>query len=264
MTSDAFNQFVIEGMTFSNSRLGTYLSCPYAFKKIYIDKIDIRASNFFAEFGLLIHECMERYFSGDLEAYELTSYYANMWFEMVLTPPPSYLKGISEKYRQQGFEFFDTFSYDLENWSVIGIEETVNFEFEGYKFTGRPDLVLESKATGENTLLDYKSSIVYKTLKSGKEKVDEKKLAGYHNQLYLYCYGIKKSIGMHIDKISIWYTRPSRIVTIDWDAKKEEEVMESVKRTLLKITADTSFEPDTTSSFYCNTLCNVRSICPFI
>lgn len=255
--------FIIDNMTFSYSSLTTFTTCPYCFKLTYIDRED-RAQNFFGEYGLLVHDCIEQYFTGKLEAFELSDYFLDNYYITVQTPPPPFPAGMEDNYRNQGLEFFDSFSFEMSKYDIVGIEDTVDFEIDDIRFTGRPDLILKEKKTNKNVLFDYKSSIVYRTNKyTGKETVDYDKLDGYHKQMYLYSYGLRKAKNLKIDKITIWFTRPSRMETIIWKKEKEIETIDWVRSIISQIKEEEVFNANNSNSYFCNFLCGVREICPF-
>jgi hypothetical protein len=250
-------------MTFSYSSISTYNTCPYSFYLTYIENKP-RINNFFAEYGLLTHQCFEEFFNRRLEAYELSKFYEDNYYVFCQTSPPPYPSGMEENYKNQGKEFFDNFSFDLSKYNIIGIENTLKFKISDKNFSGRPDLILQNKDSGENILVDYKSSIVFrKNKRTGVRYTDDKKLEGYYKQMHLYSYGIRKDLGLQIDKIMIWFTRPEIRHVIDWKKKKEEQTIKWVQQTLEKIFKDEKFKYDNSQEYFCNNICSVREDCRY-
>ena len=256
--------FITDSIRFSHSSSSTFHTCPLAFKLSYIDKVQPRAENFYGEYGLLIHECFEAFFRGELDAYELSQYYDRKYSEMIKTPCPSPPEGLEEKYKQQGKEFFNNFYFDRDAYEILIIEDKIDFELDGVMLVAKPDLVLKHKETGKTSLIDYKSSIVFRTNKrTGKETTDQKKLRGYYKQLYLYAYALRVHANIPIDEITIWFVRPERFLTTPWLPEKEEKAMRMLKELIVRIKAEEEFKADNSAPYFCNNICGVREHCEF-
>ena len=256
--------FITDNIRFSYSSSSTFHTCPYAFKLSYIDKVQPRAENFYGEYGLLIHECFEAFFRGELEAYELSQYYERKYLEMIKTPCPSPPVGLEQKYKDQGKEFFDNFYFDRDAYETLIIEDKIDFELDGIMLVAKPDLVLKHKETGKISLIDYKSSVVYRTNRNtGKETTDQKKLTGYYKQLYLYTYALRVHANIPIDEITIWFVRPERLLTTPWLPEKEEKAIRMLRELLVKIKMEEEFKADNSATYFCNNICGVREHCEF-
>lgn len=254
--------YIIDEITFSYSSLSSFSTCKYAFKLSYIDKVLPRESNFFGEFGTLTHDTLEQYFGGKLEAYQLSQYFADTFNTTVRTSPPQYPAGMLERYKDGGLTFFNNFSFDMDKYDMLGIEEKLTGNIKGVKFTGRPDLVLREKSSKLNYLVDYKSSTPFWTDKrSGKAKEDAGKIEGYAKQMHIYTYLLRTISNIKIDNIMLWFTRLDKKYIIPWEQKKEEEVTEWVLDVVKQIKAEETFEYNNSNSFFCNQLCDVREHC---
>jgi hypothetical protein len=66
--------YLIESMTWSHSRIGSYLQCPYQFYMKYISGMD-GTPMFFANFGSLAHSLLAGYYSGNLSAFQAETEY---------------------------------------------------------------------------------------------------------------------------------------------------------------------------------------------
>lgn len=254
--------FIIDEMKFSYSSVSSFVSCPYGFKLSYIDKMP-RESNFYGEYGTLIHECMEKYFRDELESFELSSYFSENYLDKVPTPPPPYPAGLDERYKNAGIEFFDNFSFDKSLYEMLLIEGKLDFPLRNASFTGRPDLILKNKETLVTSLYDFKTSAPFWVTKSGVEKVDEKKMSGYRKQMYIYTYGIRNHLGINIDEIVLWFTRPSRFYTIPCDIEKEKEAVEEIESVIDTIKKEEHFEYNNSNNYFCSHLCGVRKFCEY-
>lgn len=256
--------FIVDNIRFSYSSLSTFETCPYSFKLTYIDKL-LREDNFFGEYGTLVHDCFHQYFAKNLEAFELSGYYKHNYKDIVKSLPPPYPAGMAEKYYEQGLEFFNSFSFDIEKYDVLFNEEKIDFEFEnGVMFVAKPDLVLLEKETGKYILYDYKTSILFRDTKNGGETTDVKKLDGYHRQMFIYTYALRNhGKFIPVDEITLWFTRPNRKVTIPWNAKKEEATIKWLHKMVKKIREEDEFPYNNTNSYFCDNLCSVRLFCEY-
>lgn len=209
-----------------------------------------------------MHDCFEQYFSGNVDYYDLPEYFIKNFDVFVVTPPPPYPVGMVERYRDAGIKFFSEFDFPDKEYDIVAIESIVDFELaKGIYFTGRPDLVLKNKKSGKNVLLDYKSSSVFRTNKFGEETVDDKKIKGYHRQMFLYTKALREGAGIDIDEITLWFTRPNRKVTIPWSKQKEDVATKWAIRQIEKIKNAVDFPYDNSNKYFCDNLCGVRSHC---
>lgn len=255
--------FITSLIRFSYSSVSTFETCAYSWKLNYIDKLP-RVNNFFSDYGSLMHTVFEKFFRKELETWELAEEYRDNYEEKVKNDPPPFPQGMAQKYKAQGQDFFDNFDFNIDDYDILGIEDTIDFNFRGHDFTARPDLILMHKETSQYILVDYKSSTPLKVSKTtGKETWDKKKIEGYHKQLYIYAYAIRNYKFIPIDKIRLWFPRLGKELTIQWDMKEEEKVMNWLEETIVKIKAENKFPYNNTSDYFCNNLCGVRMACKF-
>ena len=255
--------FIIDGIRFSYSAISTYESCPYAYKLTYLDSLP-RQTNFYAEYGSFIHTCMEKFFKGELEAFELSQFYEDNYKLIVKTPAPPSPYFIDDKYKREGKEFFDNFFFPLWEYDVIFVEDAINFNIGDILVIARPDLILKEKSSGRNILFDYKSSAPFrKDSRTKKEIVDTKKLKGYYKQMYVYTYALRNFKDISIDEVTLWFTRPDRKVNYPFDLKAETEAIEWFTETIKLIKLDEQFPYNNENSYFCNQLCSVRDFCEY-
>ena len=254
--------FILNGIRYSYSSTGTYENCPYSFKLSYIEGAP-RINNFYAEYGSHVHETLEQFFTGKLESFQLSDYYRDNYSDKVkeLAPTPPY--DLDERYKIQGQEFFDRFSFPREKYDVLVVEGKTDFERNGVLYVAKPDLVIRNKETGRTILCDYKTSAPWRIDKrSGKEIEDKKKIKGYYNQMYLYTYALRHHADIPVDQIDIWFPRMKRVVSVPVDLVAEDEAMVHVEEIVARLKADTEFKP-LISRYFCDNLCSVRSLCEF-
>jgi hypothetical protein len=253
--------FIIDNIRFSYSSTSTFDNCAYSFKLTYLDAVP-RENNYYAEYGLLIHECFEQYFSGNLEMFEISHYYRDNYDVIIKSPPQT--SELGQRYKEQGQHFFDNFSFDKSDYCVLLSEDKIDFEIDGIKIVAKPDLLLRNKETNKVTLYDYKTAAPFRTDKrTGKEIADKKKLEGYYKQIFIYAYAVRNHKGIPIDEIAIWFPRLDRTVTIPWTQEKEDEAMRWLDSSIKKIKAEEIFAYNNSNPFFCENLCSVRKYCEY-
>jgi len=255
--------FILENIRFSYSSTSTFSNCKHSYKLSYIDDMP-RENNFFGEYGTVIHECFEKYFRGEVEYYDLSTVYRDNYDKVVKSAPPPYPAGMADRYKEQGQAFFDNFSFDKELYTVLSVEDKIDFDFDGSMFVAKPDLVLMEKSTNNYILFDYKTSTPFKINKeTGKETADKHKLEGYYKQMYLYTYALRNYRFIPIDEIRLWFPRLNKIVAVDWKLKEEEKVMDELKETICRIKEENDFKANNSGKYFCSNLCSVRKFCTY-
>jgi hypothetical protein len=257
-------EFIIGNIRFSYSATSTFETCKYSYKLTYIDSLP-REGNFYSDYGKLIHTCFEKFFTGELDTYELTPYYNQHYNSTVISSAPYSPPDIAQCYRLAGQEFFDNFSFDRSLYKVLLVEDKIDFKLtDDIMFTARPDLVLHELATGKFILFDYKTAAPFRTSPiTKKETADKKKMEGYYKQMFTYTYALRNYRAMPIDEITLWFTRPGRMVTIPWDKEKEKEAIAWLSGVIAKIKAEEIFPYNNTNQYFCNELCGVRKFCEY-
>lgn len=256
-------EFIIDNIRFSYSSTSTFDNCAYSFKLSYIDLMP-RKNNFFAEYGTLVHECMEKFFRGELEMFELSDFYWNNFDNYVVTYPPPIPFGMRDKYKQQGKDFFDFFFFDKSLYEILVIEGKFKFQLDGINFVAKPDLVVRNKETNKNVLIDYKTSYPFKLdKKTGELKKDFDKINSYYKQMYTYTYSLRQEMGINIDKIALWFPRADKTVSIDWNKDEEDEAVKWIVNNVKKIRKEEVFPYNNKNEYFCKNLCSVRDFCEY-
>jgi RecB family exonuclease len=246
--------FIIDNMTFSFSRLNSFLQCPYQFKLQYINEIK-GVQNFFAEYGSYCHSILEKYSKNELSMFELASEYEkNYWQSINFKAPPNKYVDLNQSYYEQGLDYFENFM-GFESYEILEVEKEVNFKIDKYKFTGYIDLLLKDK--NENLhVVDHKSS-------DPKSKNSEK-AQEYFKQMYFYSIPIFEEYGKYPVQLHINAFRKQQWFTEDFDINKVEEVKNWALETINKIKMETKFLPKS-DHYFCSFLCNFRNgICEYI
>lgn len=244
---------IIDEIRFSYSSLSTFHTCKYSWYLTYIEKVS-RAGNWWADYGTLIHQTMEKYFAEELETFELTDYVFENYEDIIQSKPSFLVK--EDVYIADTKRFFDEFRFPRDDYEVKFIEDKIDVDLE-YKLVVKPDLVLKEKATGKHILIDYKTSLIYK-----KGKLDEEKLTGYVYQMTMYSIFLR-NIGIEIDEVWLWFIRDTgdkvfyKFIPTD---ELQREVDKWILDTITAIRNEEEFTPNI-NKFFCQNLCSVSKFC---
>lgn len=251
----------------SFSRASCYDNCPKCYELCYVRKVDKR-DNAFAEWGSLIHSCLEKYFNGELELYELSDYYNDSYSEFVDCEfPYNAYSNLGENYKASGEEYLDNFDgVDEELYDIIGVEQEFHITVEDIPFQGYIDLILRDKKDGEIIIIDHKSA----------SSLKGKKLAEYTRQLYLYSEYIYQEYNQYPKLLVFNQFRAGTHTAIEFNKEDFDSAVLWLKNIVDSATSDESF-PDKISvdfayahkdisdfkrnDFYCNNLCSARAHC---
>lgn len=255
MLNKTDKDFLLDGMTWSFSRVNAYSTCPRMFYLEYLQQAD-KDSNAFAEWGSLCHSLFERYYTHKLEFYELSAAYEAEYEEAVPTPFPFAKMG--EGYYRNGKEFFDSFEGDYQNYKVVGAELKVELEIRGRPFIGFIDLLLQDK-DGHYKVVDFKSKSAFKSKEEKKH---------YALQLYLYSRWVFDHYGEYPIEMEFNMFRARQHEVIKFDLHDMLEAEQWFTKTIDAMYADHEFLDKIEMSggdhgdFFCDTLCSVGAICP--
>lgn len=240
--------FLLDGMTWSFSRLNSYDTCPRAFFLEYLECKE-KSGNAFSEWGSLCHSLFERYYKGELECYQLLDAYVEEYDDAIKNKFP--FPKMSTSYYHNGVEFFEQFEGDYEGYDVVGVEMPVRTKIAGRNFIGYIDLLL--KKDDEYYIVDFKS-------KSKFESEEEKK--HYAIQLYLYAQFVKDKFGKYPIGMEFNMFRARTKVKIQFTQEDMQFTMDWFTSTLKHIYDDEVFveKPD---EFFCKQLCSVSRFCKY-
>jgi len=245
--------FIIEDMIWSFSRLSSFHQCPYSWKLAYIDCIK-GENNFFAEYGTLIHEILEKYAKGEVEIYELSSIFQESFKKAIphKAPPNKYVK-LDQTYLASGIAYFEGFE-GFGDFEIIAVEKEINFKINNLNIKGFIDLLVKDKE-GNLHIIDHKSSDP-KSVKSAKAKE-------YWKQMTLYAMAIYDEYGIYPKQLHLNAFRKQQWFTIDFDEAQVDVVKNWVIDTADKIMIEEKFAP-LSDGYFCNFLCNFRNkICEY-
>lgn len=257
----------LDATIWSFSRLKLFLECPAAFKRVYFDHCE-KQNNAFAEWGSLGHSILEDYAKGNLMEYELGDTYCERYSEYVHHDfPPTRGTPLSEKYFDSGYCYFASFEGFPSNWEVLGVEQEVLFENDGFNFVGYIDLLVRDKHDGRLIVIDHKSKSAFKS---------EKEKAEYAIQMYLYSKWVYETYHEFPKELRFNMFRLQKEEVIPFNLEDYEAALNWATDIIVSIYNELDFwdkiylkyeasEKDISTyknnDFYCCNLCNCRNVC---
>ena len=237
----------VDNMIWSFSRLNGFgTGCKYCWFENYANKRKDGQNNAFAEYGLMMHEILEGLDRGELMMWDLLPLFETE-FEKVGKFPYNKYVDLRQRYYEQGVHYLSNYESE-DRYEVVSVEENVNVEIRGYKFTGYIDKLLKDKEDGKYIVLDHKSKSEFKSKKEEKE---------YARQLYLYAYAVKQVYGEYPKRLTFNMFRFGRVVDIEFDLKEMNEAIDWMVGVIEDIKQCEEF-PVTKDKFFGDELCNFR------
>lgn len=243
----------MQDWTWSYSRLRMFEQCPYAFFRKYIDGMR-GGGNFYSDYGGLVHDIHDLYYSGLLEKDEVERAFLNLCDTELTHKIDAQTRG---RFIAQGMRYFREGIYSPPG--VVFSEKRIDSELGGVKFTGIIDLLY--KDGGKTVICDHKTHDLRPRSKRGGTKSD-KELDEYLTQLFLYAKLAQKELGIDVDAVEFNCFRFGNVIR---EPVTEEAVDKAVKWAL-----DTVHRAEETEIFnpepdfwYCNKLCDMRFDCDY-
>jgi hypothetical protein len=252
----------IKNMVWSFSRVNGADKCRYAWYRQYVEE-DRGAPNAYAQFGTICHKTLEKYLKGELDIFTVSQYYQDHYKDYVTCNfPPNKYVDLGEKAYLGGKEYFDNINFDFDRYEILGVEKELNFQVGKYPFHGFADAIYRDRETVEIILRDHKSSS-FKYLKNGNvSSKDREHFKEFRYQEYLYSIPLIEEYGK-VDYLSWNMIRDQREIKIPFDEKEFKEAQEWCVKTIEDLEQEMLWLPDTSSSYWCNTICSNRGTCPY-
>lgn len=264
----------LDKMVWSFSRVNSYETCPKMFKMVYLDKNEDgtpmwpEEENAFGLWGTHCHECLEKYYKGELLSFELLDEYEDNYDEQVYMQfPPNKYKDLNESYHDAGTKYFSEFEDLSPDWEVVGVEQKIQLDLGGRKFVGYIDLVLRSVKTGEFVIVDHKSRAKF----SSPEELEH-----YSYQPYLYSQWVFETYGMYPTYLIFNMFRIGESVRVKFTMEGLQKALQWFHRTVDQIYQDTKFEDKIVidyrqkgkklseykfADYFCHYICGPREYC---
>lgn len=248
--------FLVDGMTWSYSRISAFEDCPYGFLLRYIKSTEVKP-NFFTQYGSFIHDILRQYYSGELDISKLPEYYMLNFWLCVTKKAPS--RKVFANYFSQGLNYLSD-SVKTPDGSIVGVEKSVSFCIGDKAFVGFIDLVTD--CDGELVITDHKSRDLKPRTKGGKYTKSDAELDKYLRQLYLYAIPIEKEFGRLPAALRFNCFRTGTEISQPFDKAKYKETQLWALDTIDKIRQEKQWKPNL-DWFKCKYLCGVSDQCEY-
>ncbi len=240
--------FLISTMTWSYSRLKAYEDCPYAWYLKYLE-CEKGESNFFAEYGSLMHKILEQFYTGKMKRSEMLPYYLRHFHTDIQHLAPS--DTVYWNYYRQGMNYLCGFSPISKQ--ITAVEQRVEFELEDRLFCGFVDLRCEWD--GE-CVVDHKSRTLSPRSTRKKPTKSDRELDSYLRQLYLY------SVPQKPNWLVFNCFREGRIIRERFSEDAFQRVKEWALQTIFTLENNEDWSPNP-EYFKCKYLCDMRFQCDY-
>ncbi len=254
VVNESIEQFK-QRIRLSYSKMSLYLNCPFAYKKLYIDRVPPKPKPFF-DFGVTIHETFEQIYDPNNKIIEKPTLedIINLYEKIRLCHRDGFSNSqIEEEYRKDGIRqitlYYNHFMKNKVFKKAAAVEKYFEIPCGKYAvMTGSIDRI-DALDDGTFEILDYKTE---PTLRP-QEEVDKDK------QLSIYYWAAKETLGYNISKLSL--------LMLDNDLKmkttRQESdipvVLESIDKTAYEMLHETNFIPK--KNKYCKS-CDHLEQCP--
>ena len=237
----------VDNMKWSFSRINSFEhGCQFCWFQNYIIK-ERGGGNAFSDYGSLMHEILEKYFKGELMAWELEDVFDKGFIDNVGSFPPNKFVDLRVSYYNQGIKYLQEFD-GLPDYEMLEIEPAISVDIDGYEFIGFIDLLARNKNNGKLVVIDHKSKAEFKT----KEELRE-----YGHQLYLYAIWVHKKYGEYPSLLKFNMFRKQTEKTIIFKEKDLEASRQWMLDSIQRIRNCEIFSV-TSDDFFGTQLCNNR------
>lgn len=260
--------FILDGTTWSYSRINCYVHCPHNFYLHYIENMAPNVNNAFAEWGSFCHSIFERYFKGEIDLYSMADVYETEYeAQVTIKFPSNKYKDLSESYYQNGLDFFRTFEGIPEYYEIIGVEMAYEHQIRGRNYKGVIDLLVRDKRDNRLVIVDHKSHAAFK---------NEAEEADYRRQLYLYAAYVYDKYGEFPKELVFNMFRAREITRFPFIQSEYIATLDWAEDTIRSIYNDKSFTDRVVrqykakrkklseykyADFFCANLCGSRFLC---
>ena len=205
---------LLDGFRWSYSKLDTAASCPFAFKKTYLDHVP-DDNNPFAQAGTLCHDLLASYALGKLACYDLLPTFEKRYRKEVKAAWPSFSLNMEERTYEKIASYFRTFS-GFSFARVLMVEEKLIGTVAGRPFSGIMDLVVRDH-DGRIIIIDHKSS--------GISEYRGRKLARHKKQLFLYAHLLRQCCGIQADAVAFNLFKENQWIELPWTELDEADAI---------------------------------------
>ena len=201
---------VLDGFRWSFSKLEVAASCPFAFKKIYMDGVK-PAANPFAQLGSLCHDLLARHEQGELAVYDLLPAFLKRYPKIVNAEWPAFPLNLEERTCQRIADYFRVFN-GFPFRRILMVEEKLIGTLCDRPFSGIIDLLAEDQ-NGRIILVDHKTSSI--------SEYRGRKLQHHKRQLLLYAHLLRQCCHIQVDAIAFNLIKEGEWLEFPWSELEE-------------------------------------------
>lgn len=238
----------------SYSRINSFGDCPYAWFLKYI-KLLPSVPNFYSEYGKFMHSILQKYYLGELQAYDLPGYFISEFTTVVKLRPQK--SSTYANYFMDGLKYLR--GIKPSPLKVLGVEQFVEFDIAGVPACGFIDLV---ESDGGITITDHKSADIKPKSARKKPTIADQRLDDMFRQLYLYSLAVYEQYGEYPKTLRFNAFRKGLSVQESFSADRLANVVSWAKNQIETITYNTNWHPHI-DYFRCNILCDMRENCEY-
>lgn len=250
--SEVYYRPIIEGMTWSYSRIDCFDQCPYRWFLKYIAG-ETESPKFYSSYGSFVHKLLEQFYNGDISKEKMIiKYLFDFQKEVQGERPP---EKTVQKYIQCGLDYLKQFT--PLPYNMIEVEMRVEFEIDGIPFVGYIDYLGEKD--GEYYIVDNKSRDL-KPRSVGKPKKSDKELDDMLRQLYIYSDAVKQIYGKFPKSLCFNCFKSNTFIEEPFDVNAYHKTKQWVKETVEHISCSEEFNPNL-EFFNCAYICGFNDKC---
>ncbi len=248
---------LIDGMTWSASRIKSFEQCPYGWFLHYLLYPDVPGKEkFYASYGSFMHRLLESYYRGELTKEEMLTRFLTGFRTEVRGRRPA--ASTVQKYIESGVSYLSGFQ--PLPWETVDVEIKLRFHIHEIPFVG----IIDHLGRDETGLIitDNKSRELQP--RSGRAKPTKKdaELDEMLRQLYLYAAAVEQVYGELPSKLCFNCFRNGSLIVEPFDLDAYEETQRWALDRIEEIRGTQSFEPNE-DFFYCPWICEMSELCKF-
>lgn len=254
MVKDIY-QSVIDGMTWSYSRLKAFNECQYKWYMKYICEFEERPM-FFSSYGSLMHKLIEEFYRGEISKEDMKIKFLFDFQKAVQGDRPS--DKIVESYINKGLEYLERFQ--PLPYRMLEVEKKMFFNVDEYRFVGIIDYLGEKD--GELYIVDNKSRDLKPRSNRKKPTIKDQELDEMLVQLYIYSLPIYKEYGKYPKALCFNCFKSGVFIEEPFEKDKYEEAINWAEHTINEIKQTEEFNPSL-DYFKCKFLCGLNDDCDY-
>lgn len=243
-------------MIWSYSRLNAYENCPYQWLMTYILKVKGK-NKFFAEYGSLMHELLQEFYSGKSDKDDLLWEFVDYYIKYLKNKAPTI--NISDSYFEKGRQYLASLTTPCRD--ILAVEKNFSFTFADHPFTAFIDLISKDK-DGNVYITDHKSRELKPRSGKNKPTKSDEELDKYYRQLYVYSAAYKSEYGSFPDYLEFNTFKNGCAICEPFNIDRFNEV-ETWARNLIEKITQTNIWDASLNFWFCKHLCDVSLECEY-